>query len=249
MQDLTAQVEQATSDREEKSVFKANKLQAKADANGELRDTKATKQADEKYLADLEATCSQKSADFQSRQQLRSEEIEAISKAIEIMSSGKVSGHADTHLPALMQKGRSFAQLRNHGAAKGSRARAAAFLTSRASMLNSRMLSGLSEKVRDDPFEKVKTMIKDLIVRLMEEANEEAEHKGWCDTELATNEQTRKEKTQSVETLHAEIDELQASIAKLTEDVAELTAAVAKLVADMAEQTKLRQEEKATNAK
>merc|ERR1719301_329981 len=33
-------------------------------------------------------------------------------------------------------------------------------------------------------------MIKDLIVRLMEEANQEAEHKGWCDTELSTNEQT-----------------------------------------------------------
>ena len=32
----------------------------------------------------------------------------------------------------------------------------------------------------------------------MEEANEEAEHKGWCDTELATNEATRKEKTAKV---------------------------------------------------
>merc|ERR1719335_1362983 len=51
----------------------------------------------------------------------------------------------------------------------------------------------------------------------MEEANEEAEHKGWCDTELSTNEQTRKEKTSAVETLHAEIDELTASIAKATE--------------------------------
>merc|ERR1719408_486220 len=68
-------------------------------------------------------------------------------------------------------------------------------------------------------------MIKDLIVKLMEEANEEAEHKGWCDTELATNEQTRKEKTDAVETLTAEVDELQAAIAKYTDEITSLTKA------------------------
>merc|ERR1712241_1141215 len=81
----------------------------------------------------------------------------------------------------------------------------------------------------------------------MEEANEEAEHKGWCDTELSTNEQTRKEKTEAVETLHAEIDQLEASIAKLTEDIAELTKAVSELDAAMSKATKIRGDEKATN--
>merc|ERR1712118_283759 len=85
------------------------------------------------------------------------------------------------------------------------------------------------------------------IVRLMEEANEEDEHKGWCDTELSTNEQTRKEKTEAVETLHAEIDELQASIAKLTEEITELTEAVAAIDAAVAKATKIREEEKAKN--
>merc|ERR1711933_231827 len=59
--------------------------------------------------------------------------------------------------------------------------------------------------------------------------------------------QTRKEKTEAVEMLHAEIDELETSIAKLTEDIGELTKAVAALDAAMAEATKLRQEEKAKN--
>merc|ERR1719359_537258 len=90
-------------------------------------------------------------------------------------------------------------------------------------------------------------MIKDLIVKLMEEANEEAEQKGWCDTELASNEQTRKEKTDAVETLHAEIDQLTASIAKLGEQLGELAKAVSELDAAMAKATKLRQEEKAEN--
>merc|ERR1719399_1638046 len=90
-------------------------------------------------------------------------------------------------------------------------------------------------------------MIKDLIVRLMEEANEEAEHKGWCDTELSTNEQTRKEKTAAVETLHAEIDELKASIAKLTQEITDLTAEVAESDNAVAESTAIRAKEKATN--
>merc|ERR1719240_432825 len=90
-------------------------------------------------------------------------------------------------------------------------------------------------------------MIKDLIVRLMEEANEEAEHKGWCDTELSTNERTRKEKTAAVETLHAEIDELKASIAKLTQEITDLTAEVAESDKAVAEATAIREKEKATN--
>merc|ERR1711934_479642 len=93
--------------------------------------------------------------------------------------------------------------------------RVAQYLQAQASKLNSRVLAAVAAHAADDPFKKVKKMIKDLIVRLMEEANEEAEHKGWCDTELSTNEQTRKEKTESVQMLTAEIDELNASIAEL----------------------------------
>merc|ERR1719169_263652 len=92
MQDLTAQIEQATQDRTEKAAFKAKTLQAKADAEGDLQDTITTRDADQKYLDALTATCEQKAADFESRQQLRAEEIEAIQKAIEIISSAAVQG-------------------------------------------------------------------------------------------------------------------------------------------------------------
>merc|ERR1719502_741632 len=227
--------------------MKAKKLQAKADAEGSLTDTVGTMEADKKYLADLSATCEQKGADFEARQALRAEELEAIEKAKEIIASGAVAGSAEKHLPTLLQmKSASLSQLRAD-ARSPTQERAAAYLREKARNLNSRALAALAVRVEDDPFKKVKKMIKDLIVRLMEEANEEAEHKGWCDTELSTNEQTRKEKTQAVETLHAEIDELEASIAKLTEEIAELTAAVAELDAAMAKATEIRQAEKAKN--
>jgi len=245
IQDLTAQIGQATSDRDSKSETKAKKLQAKADAEGDLTDTTTTRDEDVKYLADLTALCAQKATDFESRQQLRAEELEAIQKAIEIMSSNDVTGNAEKHLPTLVQKSALvFLSASTRGEAQQ---RATDYLRIQGQRLNSRVLSALAVRVADDPFTKVKKMIKDLIVRLMEEANEEAEHKGWCDTELSTNEQTRKEKTEAVETLHAEIDQLEASIAKLTQDITDLTKAVAELDAAMAEATTLRQEEKATN--
>ena len=41
-------------------------------------------------------------------------------------------------------------------------------------------------------------MIDDMITRLLNEANEEADHKAWCDTEMATNKHTREKKTEEV---------------------------------------------------
>jgi prefoldin subunit 5 len=248
-QDLTAQIGQATKDRESKSGTKAKKLQMQADAEGDLTDTAATKAADEKYLQDLTATCEMKASDFESRQQLRTEEIEAIEQAIDILSGDEASGNAAKHLPTMLQAevGSALAQLRAETGADA-KSRAATFLRRQASRLNSRVLSTIATRASADPFAKVKKMIKDLLVRLMEEANEEAEHKGWCDTELSANEQTRMEKTEAVETLHAEIDLLEASISKLTEDIAELTKALAQLDSAVAKATTIRQEEKSTNA-
>jgi len=253
MADLKAQIAQGEKDRDSKAESKAKNLQAKADATGSLKDTTATRDEDSKYLADLTATCEQKASDFESRQQLRSEEIEAIEKAIEIISSGAVKGNADKHLPSFTQSSdvdgdQSFAQLRSESTMEmTSQVRVVQYLKSRATQLNSRVLSTLATRASEDPFQKVRKLIKDLITRLMEEANDEAEHKGWCDTELSTNEQTRKEKTDAVETLHAEIDQLESSLAKLSEEITDLTKAVAELDAAMSTATKLRNEEKEKN--
>jgi len=246
IQDLKAQVAQATTDRGEKAESKAKTMQAKADNTGDLNDTTTSKAADEKYLSDLVSTCGTKASDFESRQQLRAEEITAVEKAIEILSSGAVSGNAAKHLPSLLQSASSLAQFMASGMSPAQQ-KTALYLQEKAKSLNSRVLSSMAMHVTDDPFSKVKKMIKNLIVRLMEEANEEAEHKGWCDTELSTNAQTRKEKSETVEMLHAEIDELKSSIAQLGEDISDLSKSVAELDQAMATATKQRQSEKAEN--
>jgi len=162
-QDLKAQISQATSARTEKSEAKAKALQAAADAKGDLQDTTTTRDDDSKYLADLTATCEQKSSDFANRQQLRADEIAAVEKAIEILSSGAVSGASEKHLPQLVQVKSSFAQLRSDSQ-NPNQQRVAAYLKSQSSRINSRVLSALAMRVEADPFQKVKKMIKDLIV-------------------------------------------------------------------------------------
>jgi len=249
-QDLRAQLDSATSARTEKADAKASALQAAAEAKGGLADTTGTKEADTKYVKDLITTCEEKSADFANRQELRAEEIVAVKKAIDIMSSGKVAGASEKNLPQLMQHVSSLAQLRGEQGHHGPhhlQFRVASFLKNQAVKLNSRLLSALATRVTADPFKKVKKMIKDLIVKLIEEAGGEAEQKGWCDKEMGTNKKTRESKTQEVEMLYARIDELEASVAQLTEQVSELTTSLAELDAAVAKATDIRNAERAKN--
>jgi len=252
-QDLKAQIADTTRDKTDKEETKASILQAKADAEGDLVDATTTRDADSKYLSELTATCEGKGGDFESRQQLRADEIATIQKAIAILSGDAVSSAAAKHLPALFQNVRrstSLAQLRVPAASADvsvSQKRMAKYLQQRAKEIGSRVLLAVAAHAGDDPFRKVKKMLKDLITRLMEEANSEATHKGWCDTELSTNAQTRQAKTQAVELLHAEVDQLQTSIAQLSEDIVRISKQLADAKAALAETTQLRQEEKAAN--
>ena len=160
MQSLRSlQIETATEDREAKAQQKASKLQKAAEDKGDLADTTATRDSDQVYLDDLVATCTQKSSDFEQRQQLRTDELAAIDKAIEILSSGAVSGAADKHLPGLIQKQVSFLQI-SASTRNPTQARVAEFLRQKGSSINSRVLSALAVRVAEDPFTKVKKMIK-----------------------------------------------------------------------------------------
>merc|ERR1719159_1401024 len=247
VQELVDQTEAATRERNSAKSAKAKNEEAKAEAEGDLADTSATLVEDEKFLSELTTECEQKAADFEKCQEVRAGELEAIKKAIEIMSSDTVSGSGDKHLPGLMQtQSSALVQLRSSSMSPV-QAAVATFLDDKAQRAGSRVLSLLAVKVRTDPFKKVSKMIKDMIFKLMEEATEEAEHQGFCNTELTTNKQTRDSKTEECDSLKAEIEQLTADIAKLGTEITDLSAAVAELDAAVAKATAERQEEKAKN--
>merc|ERR1719420_2783755 len=123
--------------REEKAATKKQRESDAADAKGDLADTQASLADDEQFLKQLETECEQKSVDYEKRQVLRAGEITAVSKAIEIMSSDKVSG-GTKHLPGSA----AAASLLQVETAETSvlQGRVSKFLETRAVRANSRVL-------------------------------------------------------------------------------------------------------------
>jgi len=244
VQDLTDSIEKATTGSDMKMATKAQREKDGAEAEGALSDTTATLATDETFLQDLLTECEARSKEFETNQVLRAGELTAINKAIEIMSSDKIS--LLDKISGGTQQAVSFAQLRaNERSALQSRV--ASFLNDRAERINSRLLSLIAVKTSEDPFKKITKMIRDMITKLMEEANEEAEHKGFCDTEMGTNKNTRDEKSEKVEKLTALIEELSASITKLGEQSTVLSDEISTIDAAMAKATAERNEESAKN--
>jgi len=245
VQGLQGSIDRSTKEQSDKMATKSKREKDGAEAKGDLADTTASVASDTAYLADLTKECSTKAADFETRQAVRKGEIEALSKAIEIMSGGAIAG-GTKYLPSFVQKSTSLAQLRSAGQSPVQK-QVARFLSDRAQKSNSKILALMASRVAEDPFKKIKKMIEDMVSKLMEEANEEAEHKGFCDTEMGTNKATRDTKTEEVEKLTALIEELTASIAKLGKEAADLSDEITALDTAVAKATSIRSDEKAKN--
>jgi len=245
-QQLTDDIKADNSAIKKKTAMKAKRQGDAATAKGDKEVTEASKAKDEGVLSDTNAECRQTSDEFEKNQVVRAGEIKALTKAIEIMSSGDVSGMGDKHLPAsLLQTRTALGQLRSSGSDK--RQQLVEFLQGRAQKLGSKYLALVASQAQSDPFAKIKKMIKDLIVKLMEEANAEADSHAFCQTELATNKQTREIKSEEVEELTAELESQNALLEKLTSEIAQLSDEVAEIKGQQSTATNNRDAEKKTN--
>merc|ERR1719506_2100702 len=178
MQQLTDDIKADNASIKKKTATKAKRLEDAAVAKGDKATTEASKAKDEGVLSDTNAECQQTSDEYEKNQVVRIGEIKALTQAIEIMSSGDVTGMGDKHLPAslLQTKASALAQLRSTATKDDFvRQRVVEFLSGRAQKLGSKYLALIATRASADPFAKVKKMIKDLIVKLMEEANAEAD--------------------------------------------------------------------------
>jgi len=228
---------------EEKSLLKAKRSGESAQAKSDLAATQKELAEDQKALADMEATYAAKSDQFAANQVVRKDELEAIGKAIEIISGGAVAGSYGDHVN-LAQK-TSFLQVRSSSRAQS---KLAAFLTKKAQLLSSKALKTLAMQVESNPFDKVVGMIKDLVAKLKEEAAAEAEHKAWCDEQLHDNKLKREKKTSKVNKLTATIEALTQDIASMGKKIQTLKEEQVEQTMAMSKATTVRTKEKSTNA-
>merc|ERR1719316_458334 len=240
-------IETAKGNRDEKAGQRASLATTEAQLKGELADAQDGLAVDEEYLADMKATFKAKSAAFAENQKVRAEEIAALQKALEVLSSPAVSGHADKYLPKLVQKSVSLLQLGSASERNHAKDQAASFLTDRAKALSSKVLSNIAAQVSANPFAKVIEMIKGLIATLEEEAQAEAGHKAFCDQELAKNKNKRETKASEVASKTAIVERYETEIQVLGSDIATLAKEQTDLAKAMKEATEERNQEKKEN--
>eukprot|EP00747_Dinoflagellata_sp_TGD_P152834 gnl/TRDRNA2_/TRDRNA2_177345_c17_seq4.p1 gnl/TRDRNA2_/TRDRNA2_177345_c17~~gnl/TRDRNA2_/TRDRNA2_177345_c17_seq4.p1 ORF type:complete len:700 (+),score=285.71 gnl/TRDRNA2_/TRDRNA2_177345_c17_seq4:67-2166(+) len=245
--DLTDSIENAKKDIEEKIAEKESKKEKAATQKKDLKGTADSKTEDEGTLTDMKADCAAKKSSFEEKQQLRSEEIEAIAKAVEIlqgegMSFLQISSSTSTSLLQVSSKDSAAPEL------SGSmHRRIREFILKEGNRLRSKNLVMLSEKMAADPFAKIKKLIDDMITKLLEEANADAEKEGFCDKELGMNKITREKLSKTIDSLTAAVEDGKATIMELTQEIAMLNKEVSELQGAISEATQMRKDEKAKN--
>lgn len=241
----------STADREDKAATKAARTAESAKAQGVLADTVKELAEEKQFLSDIQVTFKSKAVTFKANQQVRKDELQAIAKAVEIISSPDVASSYAEHinLAQLATRGTALVQTRSANTRSAVCQKAAALLQGRARALSSTVLASIAEQVATNPFTKVIQLIEGLLAKLKDEASAESEHKAWCDEQLAANKLKRERQTTTVEKLTAQIEEAASSIASAAAQIETLAKEQADLTTAVQEATEQRQKEKAANTK
>merc|ERR1719188_1968659 len=244
--DLKNSIENTKTDIAEKTEMRMRKKEQAAADRKALASTIDVKAEDEETYKNLDTECREKKLSFDEKQKLRQEEIEAIGKATEILKSPDALGNAEKQL-GLVQQATALLQVGESNGQEEIRHKVRDVLSAASKKLHSQRLGLLAERAAQDPFAKVKKMIDDMITRLLEEANADAEKEGFCDTEMGKSKITRTKLTEEIDSLNTQIQNGKASVMTLTEENAELTQQIEELEKAQAEASDLRTEEKAKN--
>jgi len=243
-QSLEDEIKFANKELDESKTAIAANGETKAAAEGDLAVTQKDLKEDLATVEGLHHSCMTKAGEYETETTSRTEELTALSKAKEVLQES--SGGAT-------EQAYSFLQVVNTvnpdalSAVKFVRRIAKKQNSAALSQLASRMSSmiRMGAKVGNDPFAKVKTMVKDMITKLEEDGKSEASHKAFCDEELHENNAKKDDKSADVRRMSSKIESMEAQSAQLKEETAELEKELAEIAKSQYTMDAMRGEEKA----
>jgi len=243
---LKDEIKYANNDLNKAKKGVAASAEAQATAQGDLDVTSNDLAEDTSTLGTLHQDCMTGAEDFEAETRSRGEELKALATAKKVIVEA-TSGAADQSYSFVQKSSLSSgADLANFEAVR--------FVRDLAQKQNSPALAQLASKMAQamragsstsDPFAKVKSLISNMIEKLLSDAQADATEKAFCDKEMAETEAKKADKESDIEKLSTSIDSMSAKSAKLKEQVAGLQAQLAALASTQAEADKLRAEEKA----
>jgi uncharacterized coiled-coil protein SlyX len=249
-QSLEDSIAFGTKDMEAAKTSKAKAGEAKSAAEGSLTDVSKDLAEDKAMLEDVKKDCASYAEEYEASAKSRAEELAAVKKAKTIIEE-TTGGAAAIALPQTSAP--SFLQVRRDRRSAHDSASAIRFVRElarkRKSPALAQLVSHLASAVRlgarngEDPFEKVRGLITDMIAKLEKEASQDAEQKAYCDKEMKDAEAKKAEKSDTVEKLTTKIDQMAANSAKLKDSVATLEKELAELAATQSAMDKMRKEE------
>jgi hypothetical protein len=231
-QSLTDANSVASRDLKSNQAGLAEQQEANGRCSGALADESSQLSANQKYLTDLGNQAEAEAQEHEASTKSRSEELAAISKAIEILTGDNFQAATNRRMQLVQLKARG-----------DPRAKAADLIRSVSRKFHSVGLAQLAIRVAEDPFAKVKGLIEQMIGRLQKQAAEESDRKAYCDKENRESAAKRDDQSAKLDNFQARLEQSRADEASTKQNVAELSGEIADLDAALAQRTKIRQEE------
>merc|ERR1712008_17419 len=242
----TKEVEALTAQIEEEQTRIGDLGVQIAGMENDLEDTQQSLAEAQKFVAELAGTCEKKKMEWAEIEKVRQEELVALAETIKILNSDDALELFKKTLPSsasFMQKQVSSQSLRVaalKALAKISHSRVA-HLPARPQL----DLIALALRGKKIGFEKVISMIDDMVANLKKEQLDDEAKKEYCDKQFDVTEDKKKELELSVSDSEAAIEEMKGSIETLTAEIAELEKGIKALDKSVADATEQRNEENA----
>mmetsp|Transcript_29482 Transcript_29482/g.66712 ORF Transcript_29482/g.66712 Transcript_29482/m.66712 type:complete len:275 (-) Transcript_29482:636-1460(-) len=250
LKDLTEKCESKAKEWDQRAAMRADELGTISEAIAIVKGTvktqaDATSQSGHGQRVLLMADADDE-LDAQDGKQYRSEVQSLLAQSKGLLHQARSVDHQVSAPAQFVQ----LQQAARHLRARGSpRDRVVELLNRKASTLHSQVLAEVAaQAAAGDPFAKIKTLIQQMIERLLEEAGGDAEHEGWCNHEMEKTKQKRDYQSENVAASAEEIHRLEARINQLEDQEAQLDKEISELTSAFNEANATRSQDRANTA-